>query len=97
MQPIRTTHYDVESQVCAAGDSWETLSKKAYGGVDAALALREFNRNYPLAAGKILSEGTIAPGDKVYIPPLWVLQRHGLDLSPAKPTSGAAATSTPAR
>jgi hypothetical protein len=97
LQAPRTERYLVETHACKAGDSWEALSKEKYGDATAAAALREFNQNYPRADGLIRAKGEIAPGEKVYIPPLKVLERHGLKLgsAPAKPGSAAATSTLP--
>jgi hypothetical protein len=95
LQAPRTERYLVETYACKTGDSWEKLSKEKYGDETAAAALREFNQNYPRAEGLIRAKGEIAPGEKVYIPPLKVLERHGLKLGPTPAKLGAgSATST---
>jgi hypothetical protein len=93
----RADRYDVELHTCQAGDTWEKLSREKYGNEDAAAALREFNRNNERAEGLIRSEGTMAPGLKVYIPPLRILKGYGLNLGPAaaKPAAGAGSTAPP--
>jgi hypothetical protein len=84
----------VTTYSCQSGDTWEKLSEKHYGEKDAAEALKEYNRNDPRAAGAILSSGTIASGEKVYIPPLKVLERYGLKLGPTPAPAASAGRMT---
>jgi hypothetical protein len=96
----RVDRYTVESHDCVAEDTWEKLAKEKYGHENAAPALREFNRNYFRATDRLRKEGTMAPGEKVFIPPVSVLERHGYLVAPpapmatpSAPTSGAGSAS----
>jgi hypothetical protein len=68
------------------GDSWEKLAQTEYASPEAAAALREFNRNYPRAEGQIRATGTIAQGEKVFLPPWNVLQKYDPKLGTATST-----------
>ena len=82
--PPKTARYDVQWRECVTGDTWEKLSKEFYYTETAAAALREFNRTYERASDSMRRDGTITPKDRVYIPPVDILERHGLIAPPAK-------------
>jgi hypothetical protein len=90
--PPRTDHYTVESHECLAEDTWEKLAKTKYGNESAAAALKEFNRGYFRASDRLHREGTMAPGEKVFIPPVAILERYGYlpapVIKPVPETSG---------
>ncbi len=85
----RVERYTVTIYTCQPGDTWEKVSKDHYMTEQAAAALREYNRNDPRASASLLEGGTITAGDKVYIPQLKILERHGLKIV-SKPESAAA-------
>jgi hypothetical protein len=98
IQPPRTEVYDVTTYTCQADDTWESVSKKFFNGdPSAAAALKEFNRNHPRADERVRTDGTTPAGVKVYVPPLRILQRHGLSLgsAPGNPAAVTGAPTTP--
>jgi nucleoid-associated protein YgaU len=90
--------YRVFSVVAVEGETWEMFSQKYYGDTRCAMALREFNRNYPFASQRLRQDGVAQPGDTVHIPDLkMLLDRHRSlvrDDIPAVPISS---TSRPLR
>jgi hypothetical protein len=70
--------YDEQEYRAAAGDTFETISKKYYGTEKFAEALRRHNRYHARASLQMANEGTLAPGERLYIPPADILeQRYG--------------------
>jgi hypothetical protein len=75
----RTDRYNVEYHTCVVEDTWEKLAATYYSDERAAAALKEYNRYHPHASDLMRTEGRLAPGEKVAIPPLRILkERHGL-------------------
>jgi hypothetical protein len=80
----------VEWHTAVAEDTWEKLARDKYSDERAAVALREYNRSHPRASDQMRTEGRLAPGERVAIPDLRVLEeQQGLVLP--------AAASSPAR
>ena len=81
----------------AATDTFQSLSKQYYGNDSYATALQMWNQTHPRASDAMARDGTLVPGDKVYIPPTAQLERHYPALIPnlktAAPGSGAVQTS----
>lgn len=79
-----------EKYSCGPGETFATISKQKYGTDKYAQALMLFNRNHPLGGDEALPDsGALKPQQKVYIPPLEVLENRypgGVkDLSPSPP------------
>jgi hypothetical protein len=75
--PPAVEQYRVFSVVAVEGESWEMFSQKYYGDTRCAMALREFNRNYPFSSQRLRQDGIARPGDAVHIPDLKLLMdRH---------------------
>jgi hypothetical protein len=84
--------YDEISRKVLPGDSYRALSREYYRSEAYAEALQLFNRNHPRASPAAQRDGSLVPGDTVYIPPVKILeQRHGAVISaaPARPAAGA--------
>lgn len=70
--------YDEQEYRAAAGDTFETISKKYYGTEKFGEALRRHNRYHARASLQMANQGTLAPGERLYIPPADILeQRYG--------------------
>jgi hypothetical protein len=93
--------YDEISRKVTPGDTYRALSREYYQSEGYAEALQLFNRNHPRASPASQRDGSLVPGDTVYIPPVKILeQRHGAVIPGAqtKPVAAAPAPSavTPA-
>jgi hypothetical protein len=88
----RTQRYDVHVYSALGEDTWEKISRKEYGDERCADALREFNRQYPQASERLRNHGQLAPGERVYIPPLKVLmdKHQALIRQPERPAASPA-------
>lgn len=70
--------YDEQEYRAAAGDTFEKISAKYYGTPAFADALKQHNRHHARASVQMTNEGTLAPGERLYIPPADILeQRYG--------------------
>jgi hypothetical protein len=83
----RTEHYIVEKHACIAEDTWDSIAEFFYPRAQAGQALRAYNRQHPRASDRLHAEGTIVPGETVFIPSLAVLERHGYQPIPSAPAS----------
>jgi hypothetical protein len=83
----RTKRYDTEIHECQAEDTWEKLSTRYYGDDRCAAALRAFNRNCPWTTTLAKRDGLLAPGEKIHIPPLKVLEEEYDSLIRAAPAA----------
>jgi hypothetical protein len=75
--PRRTNHYLVEKHNCLAEDTWDSIADHAYPGAHAAAALQKYNTSHARASDRLRAEGSIVPGETVFIPPLAILEGHG--------------------
>ena len=81
--------YDEQEYRAAAGDTFEKISTKYYGTDKFAEALRRHNRHHARASLQMTNEGTLVPGERLYIPPADILeQRYGDTI--VKPSSSQA-------
>ena len=85
--------WDEQTYVCRPGDDFASICKANYPKDGYAKALELYNRNHPRASDAMRTSGALAPGEKVYIPPMNILEkRHGDAIASQKPASvGAAA------
>jgi hypothetical protein len=84
-QPV-VDSWDERTYVCRAGDTFASISKLQYNSDAYADALLLYNRNHPRAGDALRRDGTIAPGDRIYVPPSAILEkRHGDAVAGAKP------------
>jgi hypothetical protein len=92
VRPVSLVHVDSWDEVtytCQPGDTFAKISTQFYNGrEDYAQALQQYNRNHPRASDAMHQTGVLTPGEKVFIPPIAILeQKHG-SLTP-KPAAGA--------
>jgi hypothetical protein len=70
-----------------AADNFQTLSRDYYSNEAYAKALQLWNQNHPRASDAMARDGTLTPGEKVFIPPASQLEQHYGSLIPnLKPT-----------
>jgi hypothetical protein len=73
----------VEHIEARVGDTWETLSTRAFGDDRFADALKAFNRDYQRSSRRMRDEGTFAAGETIYIPPTQtLLDRYRMAIRP---------------
>jgi nucleoid-associated protein YgaU len=77
-----------------AGDSFELLSRRFYYSEKYGEALRQYNRDYPIASANLRQDPPrLTPGTVVWIPPMRVLERRYAALLPdVKPVTPAQAS-----
>jgi hypothetical protein len=80
--------YDEQEYRSTAGDTFEKISERYYGTDKFAAALRQHNRHHARASTQMSNDGTLAPGERIYIPPADILeQRYGDTIvKPAAPS-----------
>jgi hypothetical protein len=93
----RTERYAVTVYQVRAGDTWDKISSHEYGTERCAEALREFNRQYPQTSDQLKQHGQLVPGDRIYLPPLKVLEdKHRALIRPyEQPAARTPAATTP--
>ncbi len=84
--------WDERTYVAKPGDTYAVISLSEYKTEDYAKALQMYNQNHPRAGDAMRRDGTMAPGDQIYLPPSPVLEKRHADVivrSKPKPvTSG---------
>lgn len=76
-------------------DPFVNLSKECYNSPDFAEALKLWNRYHPRATQAMRSEGRLVAGDRIYVPPVSMLEkRYGSVISHGLPTGGTAGRTT---
>jgi hypothetical protein len=89
--------YDEQEYRATAGDTFDTISKRYYGTEKFAEALRRHNRHHARASVQMTNDGTLAPGERLYIPPADILeQRYGDTISKSSSPSQTVPASFPA-
>lgn len=68
--------YDETARIVAAGDSFKAISRLYYGSEDYAQALQLWNQNHPRASDALARDGTLMPGDRVFLPPVTQLEKQ---------------------
>jgi hypothetical protein len=68
--------YEEVRHTLTGSDTYESLSKQYYSSDAYAQALRMWNQNHPRASEAMSRDGSIVPGDKVFIPPATQLEQH---------------------
>ncbi|HWG41489.1 MAG TPA: hypothetical protein VN688_01800 [Gemmataceae bacterium] len=86
--------YDEQEYTCQPNDSFEQISVKYYMSDKFAEALRRHNRQHARASDRMAHDGTIAVGEKIYIPQAYILEERYGDAI-VKPT-GAPSQTVPA-
>jgi hypothetical protein len=66
--------------VAKPGDTFAAISQSEYKTEDYAKALEMYNRNHPRAGDAMRRDGTMAPGDRIYLPPSPVLEKRHADV-----------------
>jgi hypothetical protein len=88
-QPIASTSpngaplvdsWDERTYVAKPGDTFAAISQSEYKTEDYAKALQMYNQNHPRAGDAMRSNGTMAPGDRIYLPPSPVLEKRHADV-----------------
>jgi LysM repeat protein len=78
--------YDEEAVPVKPGDTFESISKRFYQTEAYAEALKTWNRNHPRASDALRLNGTLQPGDVLFVPPGAILEkRHGASIPNLKP------------
>jgi hypothetical protein len=79
----RVESFDVETYEAKSGDTFASISKAFYYGDKYKDALLKFNREYHQAAPEITRDPPVlGAGQRVVIPPLWVLEKRYAELIP---------------
>ena len=88
-QPIASTSpsgaplvdsWDERTYVAKPGDTFAAISQSEYKTEDYAKALQMYNQNHPRAGDAMRRDGTMAPGDRIYLPPSPVLEKRHADV-----------------
>lgn len=89
--------YDEEMYPCKAEDSFDSICERFYHAKKYAQALVLFNRDHPRGADGVCKDPpTLAAGQVVYLPPLWVLERrYGQAIPDHTPLPSAASLVSP--
>jgi hypothetical protein len=86
------TVYDEQEYVCQPGDDWPSLSKRFFLGTDRfAKALQRHNQNHFRASEQMVQTGKLAPGQRIFIPQSYILEKKYADAI-TKPNEAAPAT-----
>jgi hypothetical protein len=72
--------WDERTYVARPGDTFAAISQSEYKTEDYAKALQMYNRNHPRAGDAMRRDGTMSPGDRIYLPPSPVLERRHADV-----------------
>lgn len=89
--------YDEIEHVCKANESFESLSKQYYmGSPNYAKALQRHNQQHTRASKRMEETGQITPGEKVFIPQAYILEKRYADTisKPAVPPSSGTVPAT---
>jgi hypothetical protein len=73
-------------------DAFAKISKELYNSEDYGEALKLWNRYHPRASETMRSEGRLVAGDRLYVPPVAMLEKRYGSVIPAKAKAGAAAS-----
>jgi hypothetical protein len=85
VRPLSTGQESLSTQVVSyeevrravrAGDNYESLSKEYYNSEGYAKALQLWNQNHPRASDVMARDGSLVPGEKIFIPPAAQLEQH---------------------
>jgi hypothetical protein len=85
--PVKS--WDETDYVCKAGDTYRSISAHFYLNEAYAEALQLYNRNHPRASDAMRRDGTLVPGETLYIPPSGILEERHSAVIP-KPAPAAA-------
>jgi hypothetical protein len=78
--------YRTDAHAWLQEDTWESVSRKHFLTERYAEALRAFSQQNPQVNDRVRQDGRPAPGDTVFIPPAWVLEKyHSPLIRPAQP------------
>ena len=72
--------WDERTYVAKPGDTFATISLSEYKTEDYAKALQLYNQNHPRTGDAMRRDGTMAPGDRIYLPPSPVLEKRHADV-----------------
>jgi hypothetical protein len=87
--PAATSWFEEVYEVHPA-DSYAKISKQKFATEAYAAALQEFNRRHPQASPAVQrGDGTLAPGERLFIPQAELLEKRYPSLIP-RPAAGAA-------
>jgi LysM repeat protein len=77
-QPVTTQviSYEEMRHTLAPGETYESLSKQFYNSDAYAKALQMWNQNHPRASDAMARDGSIVPGEKLFVPPVEQLEQH---------------------
>ena len=89
--------WDERTYVVRKDDTFAAVSQSFYKTEDYGAALEMYNRNHPRASASLRSKGTLAEGDKIYIPEQRILEKRHADLVKPKPICAGRAPATLAR
>lgn len=71
------TVYDEQSYEAKPGDTFDSISKQFFLGSDKyAKALQLHNQNHARAGMEMSRSGKLSPGEKIYIPPSYILEQR---------------------
>ena len=82
------TVYDEQTYEAKPGDTFDSIGKQFFLGSDKyAKALQLHNQNHARAGMEMSKSGKLTPGEKIYIPPLSILeQRYAGAIAQAPPS-----------
>jgi hypothetical protein len=95
--PTEVVSYEEVRHTVEPADTFQSLSKDFYNSDAYARALQMWNQTHPRANDAMARDGTLVPGQKIFIPPAAQLEQHYAALIPnlkavARPASGAMQT-----
>jgi hypothetical protein len=87
---VRMTQPDVISYTeepygAKVGDTFKSISQVKYGTDKYAIALYHFNNSHPLVEGALFEDKPLTPAQKIYIPPVEILQSRYPEQIPGSP------------
>jgi nucleoid-associated protein YgaU len=70
------TVYDEQTYTAQPGDTFESISKKFLNSGNYSKALQMHNQNHARAGREMSNTGKLTPGEKIYIPPVGILEQR---------------------
>jgi hypothetical protein len=68
--------YEETEYVCKDTDTFQSISSEKYLSADYAEALKLWNQHHYQTSGRLHQEGTLKPGDHIFLPPAFMLEKR---------------------